>query len=357
MGRVVAIQYLRAAAALAVMAFHYIAAARKDAGLESAALVNLGQFGVDIFFVVSGYIMWTTVAAAPSLRPGEFFLRRLIRIVPLYWAATLATALATTEGGFALGYRGDPGDLATSLLFIPAASPGDPAIIAPILAVGWTLNLEMFFYAAFAATLGRTRQLAILGVLLGGLALAGVALTLSGAGAPPMIAAYTQSIVVEFFFGAALGAWRLSRGSERGDPLGGSLMIALGLAAAAAAALAAGGLPYWRGFVWGPPAALIVLGALSLEGLARRHPQRLAVLLGDASYALYLTHGMWLALATALAPAGAPVWMTAIFKIGGAIGLAIGVYLVFERPAGRTLSRFFVSPAPKFGEPLLRAGV
>jgi exopolysaccharide production protein ExoZ len=81
---VLSIQYLRAVAALSVLAFHIIV--RFDGALP------IGASGVDIFFVVSGFVMWATTADR-RITPAEFMLRRIIRIVPNYWIATAATAL------------------------------------------------------------------------------------------------------------------------------------------------------------------------------------------------------------------------------------------------------------------------
>lgn len=345
MAKIVVLQYLRAAAALAVVFFHVFAWDFRASG-GAPALVHLGQFGVDVFFVISGYVMWTTVAAAPATRPGAFFLRRLIRIVPLYWAATLAAALVNTDEGLAFGYRGDVADLLTSLLFIPAPAPGRPEIVAPILTVGWTLNLEMLFYGLFALCLflNPERRLAGLALALAGLVAAGVLFSVTNAHAPTILAAWTQSIVIEFLMGAGLGAFHAAQG-RRDEPLGvGLFMILLGIGAAFAASLAGGGLPEWRGFVWGPPALLVVAGALALEGAARRREWALLVLLGDASYALYLTHGMWCALARALLPDGAPTPVLQSAEIFGAVAVAVLVHLFFEQPAGRALKRLVGQP-------------
>ena len=151
MVRLVGIEYLRACAATAVMLFHYALASG-----YSGALVALGQFGVDVFFVISGFIMWTVSRDEAS--PAGFLLRRIVRIAPLYWLATLAAALVTTEGGVTLGLGAPAGDLAKALFFIPAYSARSPDVVEPILSVGWTLNLEMAFYALFAASLAAPRR-------------------------------------------------------------------------------------------------------------------------------------------------------------------------------------------------------
>ena len=140
---IVSIQYLRAVAALLVVMFHY-------SNTFSAEFVpgffsfGVGAYGVDIFFVISGYIMYTISALRP--RPPAAFLKdRIVRIVPLYWLLTLVAAFVSTKGGLSIGLDVSLRDLVTSLLFIPEWNANYPTLVSPVLLVGWTLNLEMVF--------------------------------------------------------------------------------------------------------------------------------------------------------------------------------------------------------------------
>src|SRR4051812_41404716 len=82
---------------------------------------------------------------------GEFVVRRLIRIVPLYWLFTLLlVALYALAPGGLHSTVISPETLTKSLLFVPHYSLGHPGEIWPILVPGWTLNYEMFFYLVFA---------------------------------------------------------------------------------------------------------------------------------------------------------------------------------------------------------------
>ncbi|MDX1782428.1 MAG: acyltransferase family protein, partial [Thalassovita sp.] len=87
MNRIHTIQYLRAIAALAVVALH--AGARVEGALPGgvSALLNLGHAGVDLFFVISGFVMWGGTRHRETA-PGRFLLRRAIRIAPPNWIAT-----------------------------------------------------------------------------------------------------------------------------------------------------------------------------------------------------------------------------------------------------------------------------
>ena len=99
-----------------------------------------------MFFVISGFIM-TMIAGDGTFRPGRFLSRRALRIVPAYWAATfmvaaLALALPNQFRTTVPTIEG----LIKSLLFIPSLNPK-----APLLALGWTLDFEAFFYVVFAS--------------------------------------------------------------------------------------------------------------------------------------------------------------------------------------------------------------
>jgi exopolysaccharide production protein ExoZ len=108
---------------------------------------QMGKFGVDIFFVISGYIM-----ARICETDASFFLRRrLIRIVPPYWAMTLLLFLfARRYPRLLLSTHPSVPDFVKSLLFIPYYKMD---LLRPILYVGWSLNYEMCFYVAIAAGL------------------------------------------------------------------------------------------------------------------------------------------------------------------------------------------------------------
>jgi len=127
---------LRAFAALVVVFFH---AGWKPFGN------GFGGFGVDIFFVISGYIMTRICESSPQF----FFRRRLIRVGPPYWLLTILLYFVVKFfPGLVDLTRAEPIFLLKSLLFIPLfKAPGD---IQPILFLGWTLNFEMFFYVSVA---------------------------------------------------------------------------------------------------------------------------------------------------------------------------------------------------------------
>jgi len=109
-------------------------------------MVNNGAFGVDLFFLISGFIMMYITE-----KDTKFFLqKRIIRIAPLYWSALLLISMLimlapnifrTLE--FRLEY------LIKSMLFIPYYFTGPLEEVNSLLPVGWTLIYEMFFYFVF----------------------------------------------------------------------------------------------------------------------------------------------------------------------------------------------------------------
>ncbi|HUN11729.1 MAG TPA: acyltransferase, partial [Rhabdaerophilum sp.] len=122
----VSVQQLRAVAALGVVLAHieiYLGRMGFTGGWP-----HFLTSGVDIFFVISGFIMWVTTADR-AVTPAQFFVNRLTRIAPLYWAVTaLALAVLLTNRSLMPGAALDWGHVVASFLFIPAMHPviGEP---------------------------------------------------------------------------------------------------------------------------------------------------------------------------------------------------------------------------------------
>jgi exopolysaccharide production protein ExoZ len=266
------IQYLRALAAIAVVVFH----AAHRTGLNFA----IGAAGVDVFFVVSGFIMMAISDSRPST-PVGFFRNRLLRIAPTYWIATLVMILGAILGLFP-NLRLDFAHIAGSFLFVPVASPSNGQLW-PVLVQGWTLNYELFFYAAFALILflRSNLRLAALAALFGLLVAAGTLIQ----PANPFAGFYTSPVLLEFVAGAAIAKiWGAGRLPSSGIGL---LLAGLSIASFAAIHLLRLEFDAWT---CGPLAVMLVIGALSIEAGGKL--PRLAALtyLGDSSYSIYLWH-------------------------------------------------------------------
>src|SRR5262249_32463856 len=123
----------------------------------------LGAAGVDLFFVISGFVM--VYASEPLYEklgaPRVFFLRRLARIVPSYWATTIFLLAYGMIARVDLATSWDAAEwIVASFLFIPCPRPN--GVMLPYHYVGWTLNYEMFFYVVFAGAILLPRRRAVL---------------------------------------------------------------------------------------------------------------------------------------------------------------------------------------------------
>ncbi len=281
------IQILRGLAALLVVVHHVLETSAPLLLPQAlpAGFVVWGAIGVDVFFVISGFIMVQSTGTQFGQRGAalEFLARRCIRIFPLYWLCTLAiVALVATTPLFGERAISVP-KFISSIALLPLAWP--------IIEFAWTLQFEMYFYVIFALWLALgSRQGALVGAPL---TLAGVsaAATLLPSGyARQML---TNPIAAEFVLGMWIAGAMLSRQlgvSTRGLLLVAGVagsMLAVGLAPIDPAMMEL--VPSVRFWVWGPPAALIVAATVPLAQVRSRLGLA-CVRLGDASYALYLTH-------------------------------------------------------------------
>lgn len=292
--------------------------------------------GIDIFFVISGFIMVYITGQRPT-GAYAFFLARVARIVPVYWlfTAVLATLLAASAA--MRGAAFPVADLIRSLFFIPYGTVGPN--FPPILYVGWTLNFEMYFYLMFsiALMLARTRR-----GLLGWLALLLSAPVIAAALLPAEnlpLAFYGRWIVLEFLAGAILGAgFRRLAGIP---PLLAVTAIILGIFWIFADPLA-GRVAVENGRYF-PAAVVIVAGVIALElsGYGIRHKS--ALFMGGISYALYVSHILVISVFNNLqrnvellqSPAGA--WTVLVAAVFSAVAFASIIHRFYERPLARRL--------------------
>ena len=282
---IVSIQYLRAGAALLVVFYHALYQIKEYQGLFEGGIWRFGSAGVDIFFLISGFIMWVTTATRHTT-PVGFMKNRIIRIVPMYWIVTLGLfTLSSILPNAIMIVDTTPGHLARSLLFIPHADPAQPERIWPLLLTGWTLNYEMFFYGIFACALLLPRRfmLPMVFAVFSALTLTGF----SGMAHGPAASFWTESIIMEFAAGMLIGHLYLRGRLSFSGPVSVALVVVGGILLVAATPWA---VPQTRLLAWGLPAFMIVIGALSLESYRTPRGKGVLELLGDASYSIYLTH-------------------------------------------------------------------
>jgi peptidoglycan/LPS O-acetylase OafA/YrhL len=254
---------------------------------------NLGALGVTVFFIISGFIMFHTAGHSFG-RPGAaliFLRKRILRIVPLYWTATLLEAVLRLHKGGAVS----PHELVASLLFIPLPVPlGEH--MQPLLGVGWTLNYEMFFYCLFALALFLRRPvgLVLLFSALCGLVAIGTVYKPFSDASPPhdLVTFWTDPVILLFAVGVQLGL--LAEEANKSVPRRVALVIGgIALLAGASSSFWLGGsLPApraWQLAVWALSALAVgvcIFAKPSAPGIATQ----VGVHLGDISYALYLFH-------------------------------------------------------------------
>jgi len=314
MRTLLSIQYLRAAAALAVVVYHVLQ--WRSGGFE------VGRAGVDVFFVISGVIMWRITAGRP-IKAAGFLWRRLTRVAPAYWLATLLlAAIAVAWPAFLPKVHPVPGHLLLSLAFVPHLDPA--GLPFPLLAPGWTLTYEAGFYLIFAAALAvpeRARAVVIT-CALAALVAAGLLL------ADPVYILGANPLMLEFAAGVWLG--RLSATGALPGRAWGLALIAAGGASFVAMGAAGWRDELWRAVVWGAPAAMIVAGALCLEarGPVALFPPLLA--LGDASYSLYLFHPI--AVAFVAHAVGPRPWFFIPLALAAATGAGLAARTLVEKP-------------------------
>lgn len=290
-GRLETIQALRGVAVLAVVISH---ALHELAALLAGHLRDFdekrfpGDFGVDLFFVISGFIMVYVCrdAFARPWAPADYLRRRVIRIVPLYWAmTTLMIAVVVLLPDSVDTATSDPGQWLASYFFIPYQRLSD-GMIRPVLGLGWSLQYEMFFYCLFALGLFLPRRFAIPFVS------ALVFITwFSGheaSAAGTFLKFISHPIIFEFVGGMFLG-WAFVSGMRL--PKWVCLLAGVsGLVLLFAAPSFDDMVDMSRHLHYGVPSVLILTAAIMFAGSEDFRVGRLPLEAGETSYATYLTH-------------------------------------------------------------------
>lgn len=286
------LQLLRGVACLAVVAYH-VAVMEAGFGLGQNPLKPLrwfGYAGVDLFFVLSGFIIATTCRrdlGRPAALPG-YLARRLGRVYPPYWAALVFAAASyafDNPGQLIAGSR--PGELVDTLLLLP--QPPLPRVMK----AAWTLSYEVMFYLAFAGLFLLPRRLsgpALLAWAVGVVWASGTGfITLNR-----IVALAVSPFVLEFLAGCLVAAAPVALS---GRAAAGVLTAAAMWAGVGSAVLYhpdANWLPertLLRVGLFGPAATLAVFAAGGWERTGGRWNSPRLVALGDASYSVYLIHG------------------------------------------------------------------
>lgn len=319
------LQMLRGVAATLVVLFHLQAAAGAE-GHDPGILrwFQHGEVGVDVFFVLSGFVIFHAVEGRRDMGAARFLRQRFWRIVPPYWAVLGLTLIAMA--GLCV-IRGDwsdwpgPGRIVLSALLLPLPDH--------VMAVAWTLAIEGLFYLVFAASYFRFGPRGAIFALALWSFLA-ILLHLIQSNLPPSLTIVLYSGVVEFLFGglialAIAAGWRAGAGPA----------LVLGVLGLAVIVTGQVGIEWGRFWVAGLPAAAAVYG---LAAGNWRMPNWTLVW-GEASYLLYLLHLLVFSVAgTLLRMAGIAPYGSIASLLGlGALSVAVAVAatLWLERPYRR----------------------
>jgi exopolysaccharide production protein ExoZ len=303
MGKIRSIQALRAIAVLAVVCAHAFDSKR-------------GTSGVDLFFVISGFI----IARVSSGRSAsEFIKARLWRIFPVYWLAALPYVAWMVLHG-----TPDAAKIAATISLWPVWGG---SYQEPLLPVAWSLYFEMLFYAAVTLVLV-SRRLAIVAaaaVLVAALAFPG-----------PATAFILSPIIVEFLAGYGLARVKTFRFAAPALAIGLVALFALdrGFEGVTMLDPTQAGL---RLLMFGVPAALVVYGALGLEPRFTAPWSVPLVLIGDESYSIYLTHLMVIL---------APFEWNAPAKVAAAVLVGLIAYRLVEQTLGKAPAPRVITPVP-----------
>ena len=337
--RIDSIQALRATAAIAVVFGHAqgllvrfkVTYGIDDAWLNLVDPVKTGQCGVDIFFVISGFIM-ALVTNDMHNRKGailDFAQKRLIRIFPPYWLWTfvLLFLLLFFPQHFSSGRTFELREAILSLLLIPYAPSG--ANTSPILQVGWTLSYEMYFYALVCIGLFFSRKKFIVGLGI----FFFITTVIFTQRHSPVSNLTTDTILWEFYAGVLLFELYKS-----GKSLSIILSICIVIPAIIAFYYFAKEAPSYPRFIyWGLPALAFVSSCIFFAKEATCCIPKTFIFLGDSSYTIYLSHFIILPIAgkisvivglhMILPPDVQIILYTAICTVLGCI-----LYVITERP-------------------------
>jgi exopolysaccharide production protein ExoZ len=293
-----------------------------------------GASGVGLFFVISGFVMVVSSRSLSGTMDGwkTFALKRVVRIVPMYWIATTLKLLTLVFASTAVKHAElNPLNIFCSYFFIPTTNV--EGHIEPLLGVGWTLVFEMFFYAVFAVALlvRRIDYFYIVGSVLAVCALGSLIRNESWSA----VRFYLDPIVLNFLLGMIIGRWALTRATI---PISVAILtVVLGFTL-----LLIPETHLKRNVIVSlVSSSVVVWGVVALESRFGQYVPKLVLFLGSASYTIYLFHSL-------IAPAVPEIlkWLqigSATVSVIGSVIVATAassiVYLVLEKPITGVLTK------------------
>lgn len=292
-GKLQSVQSLRFIAAFLVLIGHLFMEAKKHGLITEDVHAMIDMFpwgtGVDIFFIISGFVINHVMSRMENTPHNvkDFIIRRLIRIVPIYWLYTgLMVVAMVVFSGIVKSNTLESSHILASLFFIPWENP-TTGELRPVLGQGGTLNYEIFFYAFAACAILLPQKYRNMFLTI---TLIPVFLFSHFLGEAPYFKVFLgYSIILEFI----LGIWLYEiykRVKTLSTPLS---LILIGFGLISMVVLADIGIDEdWRVLKRGLPSMIFSAGIIFFP-LAQRSDtliNKLITLLGDASYSLYLSH-------------------------------------------------------------------
>ncbi|MBO9199907.1 MULTISPECIES: acyltransferase family protein [Niastella] len=329
------IQIMRGIAAILVVLLH-ISIKGEQYGNNALHGFTIGGAGVDLFFIISGYIMCVSTINR-DLNFSQFMLHRIRRIIPLYWLSTTIGLIIFLVKPEIVNTSGGETGIWASYTLIPTGQ-------RYLNSNGWTLSFEFLFYILFGMLIhkGTYRAMQLSSVVL--LAMVGVVLLFSGNS--DIFGFTTSNLYLEFIYG--MGCFYLfNKKIIKPNTTLGMCLCSLGVLLLAAEAI--GKVPNQedgRGWLWGIPMLMVFTGFLCLEGFIKGSASRLKKLLlqaGNSSYSLYLFHPFSLS-ATALSlkwlhlTSNPYLFALILFVVTAISGYIIYVYI--ERPLVTVSKKF-----------------
>lgn len=298
------IQAMRGIAALSVVLYHYRAYLQDTVALHNLSnglLRHGGSFGVQLFFIISGFIITYTTSRPSQRLPLPFLCKRMARVAPLAILTTIIAYVMNYPGHAASAWISDS-FLWKSLLLMPTQNDNPPFFGYRVLSVQWTLTYELVFYTVFACALALNpkRRTVCVGCLIlvmvfglqcsfGGLSLdvyhsplcPGSGLTCS------LLSTLANPIYLEFMIGVFMAEIFIAL------PSNANLLTAM-IAVASALGL------FYSVFIWDSGAQVVDTGLICTTFFAAllfceklfpriRYP-RIIMVSGKLSYSIYLTH-------------------------------------------------------------------
>ena len=325
------IQILRGLAAWMVVFHHFTQVYNQYLNNNhfSTFFTQYGAMGVDVFFVISGFVMYKSTTEK-AISPSTFMFNRIARIVPAYWFYTFLTTIILLTINKLIPFTDfESIFLIKSLLFIPAPNPSGIGLY-PILTVGWTLNYEMAFYLIFAGALLFRSKYQLYIIVLGIIVLQMVV---------PKIASdfifYANKISFEFLLGIAVGMMHHRH------------MLKISLIPAIIATLACFEIistttdPHCIMQV-GIPISIVVAITISQEHYFKLN--KWLINLGDWSYSTYLCHVLILSIGFRLMTIwDLNIWIVLIICCLSIYVLSWASYIFVEQAANRLIKNNFVA--------------